>query len=131
MNLLRGDNFRLNKCVKITTSTKENDDEEEEQIPRIKPFKYTYEKEIVMYAYYKKLVYFSTECTYSKNAFRGNVRELVKKLEKIRPSTIVDIIHSAEQIKSKKDARVPTKMICTICGWVSSNKVCKACFLLD
>jgi len=49
-----------------------------------------------MYAYYKKLVYFSTECTYSTNAFRGNVRELIKKLEKIRPSTIVDIIHSAE-----------------------------------
>ena len=27
-------------------------------IPRCKPFKYTYEKEIVMYAYFKKLDYF-------------------------------------------------------------------------
>ena len=31
---------------------------------RCKPFKYTYEKEIVMYAYFKKLDYFSTECIY-------------------------------------------------------------------
>ena len=37
---------------------------------RCKPFKYTYEKEIVMYAYFKKLDYFSTECIYSPNAYR-------------------------------------------------------------
>ena len=42
----------------------------EGSIPRSKPFKYTYEKEIVMYAYFKKLDYFSTECIYSPNAYR-------------------------------------------------------------
>jgi cytoplasmic tRNA 2-thiolation protein 1 len=48
-------------------------------LPRSKPFKYTYEKEIVMYAYYyKKLEYFSTECIYSPNAYRGHVRALIK-----------------------------------------------------
>lgn len=39
-------------------------------LPRCKPFKYTYEKEIVMYAYFKNLDYFSTECIYSPNAYR-------------------------------------------------------------
>lgn len=68
-------------------------------IPRCKPFKYTYEKEIVLYAYHKRLVYFSTECTYSPNAYRGHVRELIKNLEAIRPSAVIDIIHSAEQLK--------------------------------
>ena len=63
---------------------------------RVKPFKYIYQKEIVMYAYLKKLDYFATECTYAPNSYRGYVRDLVKKLEKIRPSVIVDIIHSAE-----------------------------------
>jgi len=66
------------------------------QLPRVKPFKYTYEKEIVMYAYHKKLEYFSTECIYSPSAYRGYVRELIKNLEKIRPSSIIDIIHSGE-----------------------------------
>ena len=40
-------------------------------LPRCKPFKYTYEKEIVMYAHFKKLDYFSTECIYSPFAARG------------------------------------------------------------
>lgn len=66
----------------------------EDSLPRCKPFKYTYEKEIVMYAYFKKLDYFSTECIYSPNAYRGHVRTLIKDLERIRPSAIVDIIYS-------------------------------------
>ena len=46
---------RLARCTSIITG-------EEGALPRCKPFKYTYEKEIVMYAYFKKLDYFSTEC---------------------------------------------------------------------
>lgn len=41
-----------------------------ESLPRVKPFKYAYEKEIVMYAYFKKLDYFSTECVYAPFAAR-------------------------------------------------------------
>jgi len=76
-----------------------------QQLPRVKPFKYTYEKEIVMYAYHKKLEYFSTECIYSPSAYRGYVRELIKNLEKIRPSSVIDIIHSGEQIAIKADVK--------------------------
>lgn len=47
MNILRGDIARLRRCTAISTS---NDDG---GIPRCKPLKYTYEKEIVMYAYFK------------------------------------------------------------------------------
>ena len=43
-------------------------------MPRIKPLNNSFEKEIVMYAHYKKLVYFSTECLYAPNAYRGYVR---------------------------------------------------------
>ncbi len=50
-------------------------------LSRCKPFKFTYEKEIVMYAYYKKLDYFSTECVYAPNAYRGFAREFLKDAE--------------------------------------------------
>ena len=50
-------------------------------MPRVKPFKYTYQKEIVMYAYFKKLDYFSTECVYAPFAARGLARDFVKDLE--------------------------------------------------
>ncbi|CDW72820.1 cytoplasmic trna 2-thiolation protein 1-like [Stylonychia lemnae] len=125
MNILRGDFFRLHKCVDIMTGR-------EDALPRCKPFKYTYEKEIVMYAHFKKLDYFSTECIYSPNAYRGYVRELIKDLEKVRPSIITDIIHSGESIKiDTSNVQFPKKMNCKQCGFVASNDLCKACVLLD
>jgi len=127
MNILRGDFFRLGKSVDIVTGSSDD-----QGLPRAKPFKYTYEKEIVMYAHFKKLDYFTTECIYSPNAYRGYVRELIKDLEKIRPSTIIDIIHSGESIKiDTSSVKMPTKMNCTRCGFVSSNQLCKACVLLE
>lgn len=74
LNILRGDTPRLSRCVSIITG-------EDSALPRVKPFKYTYEKEIVMYAYFKKLDYFSTECTYAPFAARGAARDFIKDLE--------------------------------------------------
>lgn len=126
MNILRGDVSRLGRCVEITTRG-------EDTIKRSKPFKYTYEKEIVMYAYFKKLDYFSTECIYSPEAYRGFARTYIKDLEALRPSTIIDIIHSAENIRISdvvQDA-LPKQQKCKRCGYISSNELCKACVLLQ
>lgn len=126
MNLLRGDIPRLKRCTAIMTGS-------EGTLPRCKPFKYTYEKEIVMYAYFKKLDYFSTECIYSPNAYRGFAREFLKDLEKVRPSAIIDIIHAGESMcfKEGKSIKQPLRMTCLKCGYLSSNKICKACALLE
>jgi len=47
-----------------------------------------------MYAYFKKLNYFSTECIFAPNAYRGYARTFLKDLERLKPSSIMDIIHS-------------------------------------
>lgn len=164
MNMLRGDTKRLEKSCTILTQSAES------PIKRSKPFKYSYQKEIVLYAHYKKLDYFSTECTYSPEAFRGTTRELLKALEAIRPSCVMDIIFSGEHLqlttKKKKvthsykkgkqeqsqtdqsqtdqsqneqkvnpDGSVSLQKQqqsnkCERCGYLSSNKICKACVLL-
>jgi cytoplasmic tRNA 2-thiolation protein 1 len=131
MNIMRGDYSRLQRCTAIQTAT-------DETIPRSKPFKYTYEKEIVMYAYFKKLDYFSTECIYSPNAYRGHARTFLKDLERIRPSVILDIIHSGEYYQAKESVKVNQvargKVLvgqCERCGYMSSNKLCKACVMLE
>lgn len=124
LNILRGDIARLSRCTLITTG-------EDGSIPRCKPFKYTYEKEIVMYAYFKKLDYFSTECIYSPNAYRGFARDFIKDLEQIRPRAILDIIRSGENFSVSSSAKMPEQGICERCGYISSQKWCKACVLLD
>lgn len=124
MNILRGDIARLGRCTEIVTKG-------DTMVRRSKPFKYTYEKEIVMYAYFKKLDYFSTECIYSPNAYRGYARTFLKDLEAIRPSAIIDIIHSGEAFEIKSGVKMPTQQTCTRCGYISSNELCKACVLLE
>lgn len=148
LNLLRGDTARIEHSVSISTSSTGS------SLRRSKPFKYTYQKEIVLYAHYRKLDYFSTECSYAPEAFRGTARTLLKNLEAIRPSCILDIIHSGEQFKlqprgkqRKQTAQnteievrpdgsvslssIPAGHRCERCGYLSMNRICKACILLE
>lgn len=125
MNILRGDTARLRRCTDIITGGSEN------TIPRVKPLKYAYEKEIVMYAHFKKLVYFSTECIFAPNAYRGHARAFLKDLEKIRPTVIMDIIHSGEQLEFSDTIKKPVRGTCDTCGFVSSCQPCKVSKLLS
>jgi len=106
MNLLRGDLPRLARATSIVTSSAASD------IKRSKPLKYAYEKEIVLYAHHKKLDYFSTECIYSPEAFRGSARALIKDLEKIRPSSILDIVKSGEDMAALVPPEVSAASSC-------------------
>ena len=100
MNLLRGDLPRLARATSIVTASSASD------IKRSKPLKYAYEKEIVLYAHHKKLDYFTTECIYSPEAFRGSARTLIKSLERIRPSAILDVVRSGEDMAKLVPAEV-------------------------
>lgn len=90
--VLRGDVPRLGRATSIVTESKGSPNK------RSKPLKYAYEKEIVLYAHHKKLDYFSTECIYSPEAFRGSARTLIKNMERIRPSAILDVVKSGEDM---------------------------------
>ena len=90
--MLRGDLPRLARATNIVTASAGSPNK------RSKPLKYAYEKEIVLYAHHKKLDYFSTECIYSPEAFRGSARTLIKNLERIRPSAILDVVKSGEDM---------------------------------
>lgn len=98
--VLRGDLPRLSRTTSIITSTPSasSDPASNTNIKRSKPLKYAYEKEIVLYAHHKNLDYFSTECIYSPEAFRGSARALIKNLERVRPSAILDVVRSGEDM---------------------------------
>ncbi|GFH20408.1 cytoplasmic tRNA adenylyltransferase 1, partial [Haematococcus lacustris] len=101
LNMLRGDVPRLGRCSSAITG-------EDGGLPRVKPFKYAYEvtqKEIVMYAYFRRLDYFSTECVYAPFAARGFARDFIKDLEAARPSAILDLIRSADHFAASLAAQ--------------------------
>jgi cytoplasmic tRNA 2-thiolation protein 1 len=101
------------------------------------------------------LDYFSTECIYSPDAYRGHARAFLKDLEAARPSAIIDIIHSGEAFEIKEEIKATQKVqrkpilksfevevkeiqnlelyleTCQRCGYMSSNALCKACTLLE
>ncbi|KAF7531343.1 hypothetical protein G7054_g8979 [Neopestalotiopsis clavispora] len=106
MNLLRGDLSRLSRSTSIVTGS------DASEVKRSKPLKYAYEKEIVLYAHHKKLDYFSTECLYSPEAFRGSARSLIKNLEKVRPSAILDVVRSGEDMARLVPGQAPDACGC-------------------
>ncbi|KAL2266107.1 hypothetical protein VTJ83DRAFT_5459 [Remersonia thermophila] len=106
MNLLRGDLARLSRSTSIVTGDSRS------EVKRSKPLKYSYEKEIVLYAHHKKLDYFSTECIYSPEAFRGSARALVKQLERVRPTAILDIVRSGEDAARLVPGEEPSSCAC-------------------
>ncbi|KAI3321275.1 adenine nucleotide alpha hydrolases-like protein [Xylariaceae sp. AK1471] len=112
MNLLRGDLPRLSRSTSIVTGSNAS------EVKRSKPLKYAYEKEIVLYAHHKKLDYFSTECIYSPEAFRGSARALIKNLERVRPSAILDVVRSGEDMARLVPGAIPDTCACN--GKVSS-----------
>lgn len=130
MNLLRGDTNRIERSMDITTG---NSNQNEYTMPRAKPFKFTYEKEIVLYAHFKKLDYFCTECIYAPNSYRGHAREFLKDIESIRPSSIIDIIKSGDslQLGCLAKEKLPEQRKCSRCGYISSQEMCKACKILE
>ncbi|KAI4334647.1 hypothetical protein L6164_013365 [Bauhinia variegata] len=126
LNILRGDIARLSRCTSITTGQ------------FIALFStiigfcllQTLDR-LATYAYFKKLDYFSTECIYSPNAYRGFAREFIKDLERLRPRAILDIIKSGENFRISTTMKMPEQGTCERCGYISSQKWCKACVLLE
>nr|CAJ2482524.1 unnamed protein product [Leishmania braziliensis] len=126
MNVLRADAPRLSRCTSAVAAG-------EGILPRVKPLKYAYEKEIVLYAHFKKLDYFTTECTYAKEAFRGAARTLMKDLEALRPRSIADTVYSGEHLEVQALEAVPASppKPCEKCSYRTSQRLCRACVLLE
>ncbi|EDO08009.1 hypothetical protein BBOV_III004460 [Babesia bovis T2Bo] len=100
------------------------------ELLRIKPLMHCYEKEIVMYARYLNLEYFSTECIYAPEAYRGYMRTFIKQLEAVDPRIIQNITYSSEQFYASYLSNRKVN-VCKKCGIEGINDLCKACILVE
>ncbi|KAI6204849.1 Cytoplasmic tRNA 2-thiolation protein 1 [Aphelenchoides besseyi] len=72
----------------------------EGSLPRVKPFKYSFGL------------------------------TLIKDIERDRPAAILDLIRAGELIRVRDDVPQQTMTTCERCGYISSQRFCKACLLL-
>uniref|UniRef100_A0A5F9DRT8 tRNA(Ile)-lysidine/2-thiocytidine synthase N-terminal domain-containing protein n=1 Tax=Oryctolagus cuniculus TaxID=9986 RepID=A0A5F9DRT8_RABIT len=107
MNFLRGDAARLARGGGLGSRG------EGGALPRCRPLQLASQKEVVLYAHFRRLDYFSEECVYAPEAFRGHARDLLKRLEAARPSVVLDLVHSAERLALAPAAR-PTAPRCLL-----------------
>lgn len=129
LNLVRGDISRLTRRPPIAAV--------EGEATRCKPMIGIYQKDIVIYAHYRGLRYFSTECTYFGQSHRGYLRDLIKQLEAVNPACIRNINESLNRElalfeqggrdESRPKDKVPLLGRCSRCQGPSSMNICKAC----
>ena len=126
----------------------------------MRPFQYVTQRDIVYYAHFCKLDYFAVECPYAAVAFRSHPRALIKELESVHPTAVLDIVRSGEMFVVPQQPRPQLKQAtspqttatttttttttttkqfqpavegvqpCERCGRMTSQKRCQACTLI-
>ncbi|MHA1786525.1 MAG: TIGR00269 family protein [Candidatus Helarchaeota archaeon] len=129
MNFIRGD---LSRITRISPSPKKI---HKKFVPRIRPLREIYEKEIVLYAYFKSLPIQSKECPYAFNSLRHNVQAAINLLEEKSPNVKYNLLRNTESLSkiyntSDLFERKPIYE-CSKCGEPTSATTCKACELLS
>ncbi|HLI45999.1 MAG TPA: TIGR00269 family protein [Geobacterales bacterium] len=126
INMLRGDFERIIRGFGPIA-------QKEGFIPRIKPLKYIYEEEIMIYATLHDFPLFETECRFVKLSMRDSIRRILNELEAENPGAKYMIMNTAEKIarnftELKKDIKLN---YCRSCGEPTSQDICRACSLLE
>ncbi|MEM4569369.1 MAG: TIGR00269 family protein [Thermofilaceae archaeon] len=101
-------------------------------VPRVKPFYFIPEREVLIYALIQKIETPDVECPYIVYSFRHTLRRWLNRVAEEDPS----VKHRALSLKialSKRyqlEASEELKM-CKLCGMPSSRDICKACQLRE
>lgn len=101
-------------------------------VPRVKPFYFITEKEVLTYALLQGIETPDVECPYIVYSFRHTLRRWLNKVAEEDPS----VKHRSLSLKIALSRRYRLKAseelkTCRLCGMPSSREVCKACQLKE
>ncbi len=102
-------------------------------VVRIKPLRDIPERETALAALLLDIPFSSLECPYISDAFRGTIRDMINVLEDKYPGIKYSIVRTFDRIKPALMDLVKKSKIkaCSICGEPTSQRVCKACELVE
>jgi len=131
LNVLRGDTARFARSVDIKTDGIDSKLEVPTVAPRIKPFAFQSQRDIVLYVHFKKLIYYAVECPYAVQAFRRFSREYLVEKEKKDPLVMRKIIEGSIEFQETTEKVEIQIGFCKVCGAASNHEVCMACKLIE
>jgi uncharacterized protein (TIGR00269 family) len=106
-------------------------------VPRAKPLRDVPEKEVALYAHLRDLPAHITECPHASEAYRGEIQELLLKLEENHPGVRHSIMSGYEEIaalaaQKYRGAEDHNSELspCVECGSTTAREVCRKCSLL-
>lgn len=119
MNLIRGD---LNAFAKVMRHERKY---EEGLVPRVRPLKYVYEREIASLVVALGIPAHLGKCPMAQG-MRIGVRREIDRIEDSEPGAKLRALRFLERISSKIEIGV-TVGRCSICGEPTTSDICKAC----
>ena len=138
MNIFQGDVKQIAKHFDASIGDFEERAEQDDFIPRAKPLRDIPEKEVALYAQLMELPAHITECPHASEAYRGEIQELLWKLEENHPGTRHSIMSGYEELAELAADRYGGESDdtsdlgeCEQCGSTTSSDVCRKCRLLE
>jgi uncharacterized protein (TIGR00269 family) len=123
LNILRGD---VNRLAQINPGGSKV----RGFVRRIKPYAEIPEKESTFYAYLAGIPFQAIPCPYASEAMRNDVRYILNRLELKRPGTKHIVYRTALKLAPKIE-REESPNLCSRCGELSPDFLCRTCSLLQ
>ncbi|WP_435118208.1 tRNA 2-thiolation protein NcsA [Halolamina sp. C58] len=135
MNFLEGDVKQVAKHFDASIGGFDDREESDSFVPRAKPLRDIPEKEVALYAHVNDLPAHITECPHASEAYRGEIQELLLKLEENHPGTRHSIMSGYEELaelaaEAYGGDEAGNLGECEECGSTTSADVCRKCRLL-
>ncbi len=139
MNILEGDVKQIAKHFDASLGSFADRTSQTDFIPRAKPLRDVPEKEVALYAHLKDLPAHITECPHASEAYRGEIQQLLWKLEENHPGTRHSIMSGYEELaeltadryRSDKTGENPALNDCERCGSKTGSRICRKCRLIE
>ena len=136
MNVFEGDVAQIAKHFDASLGGFEDRHEQDDFIPRAKPLRDVPEKEVALYAHLAELPAHITECPHASEAYRGEIQELLWKLEENHPGTRHSIMSGYEELAELTAERYRGESSddlgeCERCGSKTGSRICRKCRLIE
>ena len=136
MNVFEGNVEQMAKHFDASLGPLDERTDQAAFVPRAKPLRDIPEKEVALYAHLRDLPAHITECPHASEAFRGEIRDLLLRLEEDHPGTRHSILSGYEEMAAMAAQRyrgesTPTLRECAACGSQTTQEICRKCRLLE